>query len=485
MSVRLLRSAALILPAIAFGCGGSSSSEEPVFDGAVDDAGAETSAADAPPGPWRDKLGVMGIGSAAGTGVLGPVYPTGVWASADQVVVVGIAKAAFTWGGTTYPSGGFVLAVDASTGALRWHRQVGESVFGITAMGDDLAIVGAFSKSISLPTAGAPIALSSAGRTDGVVAVLTKAGEFRWARRYGSPGFDQGFAVTSDGDAVVVAGAITGTADLGEGCGTLQAQVGGDDGDGHPTGIYDAVVLRYAADGGCPWGAAIGAPIADDMGFGVTAIDGALFVSGAAARPLLLRTTAGGTDVNLGGAATTRPAPFLLRLDPKAKRAPSTWFVTEASPGGRGRAVAHRDSELLWAFTTASTAKLTHDALGSTDLPPGGHVVTLRDDALVRNVDLGPKILDVGPIAIGDGFALVAATEADPGGVVFAKLTSTSTSVARHLAGGATGMPFATAAYGSVGWIAGYSGAPITLGDPPIKIDPGPQGGFFLAGLAP
>ena len=402
MTTRSDRSRLLLLTsalaALAVGCGGSdSNADEPVLDAALADGAPDTATTDgrdATPadtsdtsvvtGPWRDGVEVIGVGTAVGTGVLGPVYPMGLWASVDQVVVVGLARADFSWGGTTYPRGGFVLALDASTGAVRWHRQVGDSVGAITTVGEDLAIVGAFSRSISLPTTGAPIALTSKGLSDGVVAVLSKTGDFRWARRYGSAAFDQGFAITSDGDAVIVAGAITGTADLGEGCGSLQAQIGGDDGDGHPAGVQDAVVLKYGAGGACPWGAAIGAPLVDDMAFGLTAIDGAVYVTGEAARPVFLRTTSGAPDAELGGAASKRPAPFLLRLDPDGKRAPSAWFVAGASPGGRGRSVAHRGSDVLWAFTTHSTAQLTHDAFPAVELAQGGHVVTLRGEAVDR-----------------------------------------------------------------------------------------------------
>jgi hypothetical protein len=478
--------AATLAAVFVLGCNGAADThDDGTSDGDVRDATPIDASADAD--PWTDTVSVLGVGTAVGTGVLGPVYPMGVWASDDQVVVVGMAKADFSWGGTTYPRGGFVLAFDASTGAVRWHRAVGDSVGAITAVGSDLAIVGSFSRSITLATTGATTTLTSAGLTDGVVAVLTQAGEVRWARRYGSATFDQGFAIASDGDAVVVAGAITGLADLGSGCGTLQAQVGGDDGDGHPMGVYDAVVLRYPAGGACPWGAAIGAPVEDDMAFGVTVKDGAVLVTGQAARPLLVRSTSAPADVDVGGAPTKRPSPFLLRLDPAGARAPAAWFVVEPTGGGRGRSIAQRagGADVLWAFTCGAGSKLTHDALAPLDVGEGAHVLTLRDDAMVHAVDLGPRTLDIGPLATTDTLAVVAATEADPIGVLLAKMSATSTSIARHAGAGATGLPFAMATHGATIWIAGYTGAPLSLGEPPTKIEPGPEGGFFVARVAP
>lgn len=252
-----------------------------------------------------------------------------------------------------------MLALDTLTGAVRWHLTIGESIGAIASVGDELAVAGSFSGTVTLPTAGAPTTLTSAGRTDGVVAVLSKRGELRWARRYGSSDFDQGFAVTSLGGAVVVAGAITGVANLGEGCGTLEARPGGDDGEGHLVGVYDAVVLRYPADGGCPWGAAIGAPLFRRHG-----------VRRHHARRRDLRRRRGeaaaaaahhggrGPRVS-AGRRRSGYSPFLLRLEPSGKRPPATWLGLETSEG-RGRSVTTRGKDLLFALTTeeegASTA---------------------------------------------------------------------------------------------------------------------------------
>ncbi|MBK7401457.1 MAG: hypothetical protein IPJ34_35690 [Myxococcales bacterium] len=479
-----MRSTQLLLVAFLIGCGRSALSSAAVDDAATDpaaEAATDTKAASdtSDAGVWKDTVTVLGIGQAVGTGVLGPVYPTGLFASDDQVVVVGLARADFAIASVTIPRGGFVLALDTLTGAVRWHLTIGESIGAIASVGDELAVAGSFSGTVTLPTAGAPTTLTSAGRTDGVVAVLSKRGELRWARRYGSSDFDQGFAVTSLGGAVVVAGAITGVADLGEGCGTLEARPGGDDGEGHLVGVYDAVVLRYPADGGCPWGAAIGAPLSDDMAFGVTTLDGEIFVAGAAKRPLLLRTTVG-VDLELGGAPTKRPAPFLLRLEPSGKRPPATWLGLETSEG-RGRSVTTRGKDLLFALTTEG-GRVDRGSLPPLTLTAGAHVVAFRGTAVLGVTSLGPKTLDVGPIAVADDTALVAATEGDPGGVVFAKL-GTSTSIARHPAAGATGLPLRRRDLGLEGVDRRLHGGADLARRSPVKIDTGREGGFFVARL--
>lgn len=482
---------------MVLGCGGGTAFEgeadsgsvlPDAFDARVDafDARVDAHDVDVPEisvGPLALPLDLVGVGSAVGDGVLGPVYPLGVWSGADQIVVVGLARAAFSWGDRTYPSGGFVLAIDPSTRGVRWHRKIGESVNAIASVGDDLVIVGVFSREITLEPATPPITLKAPGKaaigspSDGFVALVTKSGTFRWARRFGSTGYDQAFGVAATSDAIVVAGNISGVADLGEGCsGLLEASSGGDDGDGRPSGVMDGVVLRYGLDGACPWGAVFGAPATNELAMGVAVRGDAILVTGESGLPLRLRTTTG-VDRDLAGGTSTGTTPFLLELDAKLGKS-STWLFKGAGGGGRGRSLAMRGSELLWGVAVPGDAQLTHDGLPVSPITAGAHVLSLRDGVLERISDFGASTTDIGSLATTDTAVLAAATASDPGGVVLARIDPSSLGLARHRA--AVGMPFASTAVGKDVWIAGYSGTELTLGEPPTKIAVGPQGGFFL-----
>ncbi len=492
----MIRSPASVVLALSLVACGTGASVEPaadaspvVEDGAPVEASVDAELPDAieTTGPWNQKVELVGVGSAAGEGVLGPIYPMAVTASAEQLVVVGLAKASFTWGGVTYPAGGFVLAIEPATGRLQWHRKIGESVSGVAPIGPDLALVGDFSREIALePTAGAPITLKAGGAaaigspSDGFVAVITRTGTFRWARRFGSTGYDHAFGVATSADAIAVTGAISGVADFGEGCSQkLEAAAGVDDGDGHLIGTKDAVVLRYGIDGSCPWGAVLGAPATNDMAMGVVLRDGALFVTGDAALPMRMRTTTG-DDRDLGGPPSKWPSPFLVRLDAKGTK-PSTWFFAEGARGGRGRALATRGADLLWALTVPGESNLLHDGVTTKRISAGGHVIALRGDAVLRVSDLGPTTLDIGSIAVSDTGAVVAGTEFEPHGVVLAKIDTKSTLLAHHRA--TAGYPFAAAALGNEVWLAGHSGIDLELGTPKTPIAVGPQGGFFVVHL--
>jgi len=475
----------------ALGCGGGTEvANEHDAASPLPDVAAEVSvevgdaaAPEASVGPLALPLDLVGVGSAVGEGVLGPVYPLGVLASVEQVIVVGLARASFTWGARTYPAGGFVLAIDPTTRDVRWHRKIGESVNSIASLGDELVVVGSFSRSIVIePGAAGPITLSAPGAapigspSDGAVAVLSKTGTFRWARRFGSTGYDHAFGVTTSAGAIVVSGNISGVADLGEGCGTLEASSGGDDGDGHPSGVNDGVLLRYDVNGACPWGAVFGAPTTNELAMSAALRGDTIFVTGDTGLPFRLRTTTG-TERELASGSSTSTTPFLLEVDPKSGRT-SSWLFKDAGRGGRGRSLATRGAELFWGLSIPSASTLTRDGVSLGPVTGGAHVLSLGEGTLLRSSDLGGSTSDIGSIAVGDTALLAAATDSDPSGVVLGRIDATSLGLARHRA--AVGMPFASTAMKNDLWIAGYSGTDLSIGEPATKIAVGPQGGFFL-----
>lgn len=475
----------------ALGCaGGTAVSGEPDAASLAPDVGPEVgieandaAVSEVSVGPLALPLALVGVGSAVGEGVLGPVYPFSVLASAEQVVVVGLARASFTWGTRTYPAGGFVLAIDPTTRDVRWHRTIGVSVNAIAALGDELVVVGDFSRSVVLePAAAEPITLTAPGMapigspSDGFVAVLSKTGTFRWARRFGSTGYDHAFGVTTTADAIVVTGNISGVADLGEGCGTLEASYGGDDGDGHPSGVNDGVVLRYGVNGACPWGAVFGAPAMNELAMSAAVRGDTIFVTGDTGLPFRLRTTTG-VDRDLGGAPSKGTTPFLLEIDPKNGRT-SSWLFKDAGRGGRGRSLATRGAELFWGLSIPNDSTLMRDGVTLGPVTAGAHVLSLGDGALHRSSDFGAKTTDIGSIAVGEAAVLAVATDSDPSGVVLARIDAKSLGLASYRA--AVGMPFASTALGKELWIVGYSGTELSIGEPATKILVGPQGGFFL-----
>jgi hypothetical protein len=419
----------------------------------------------------------VGTAVAVGSGVLGPIYPYGLLAVDDLVVVVGEARASFQWGDTTIDNGGFVLAIDSATGALLWHRTVGDAVYGVAASGGEIVIAGGFFREITLePAVSAPIVLRARGPspaigspTDGFVAMMSADGVYRWAQRFGSDGYDHVFGVAV-GEDIILAGQIAGNADLGGGCaGELRTYPGSVDPEGYPVGARDAVLVRYDADGACEDGLVIGAPNADDYAHGVFVAGETIHVTGSGASPLRLRSLAG-VETDLGGPEVARPSPWLLALG-DGFAVESTAFVAGL---GDGRAVVETAAETAWVLAAAGEADLVRSAEPPVRLSAGVNVVSERGI-----VNLGDGTRDARSVAaIGDRW-VTAAIAFEPNSVVLARGTAGSWETASF--GVVTIMSPVLAARADDLWLASYSGLPVRLGDPPVTVDLGGQGGFFLA----
>ena len=209
--------------------------------------------------PVRGAPGVVLVGlDAAGHTAWTRALGSTEWASAGalsalpggDVVVAGSFAGTLRLGDQVVSSAGssdgFVARLGPD-GAVRWLIRVGghgaDRVAGAAALGDRVAVAGTFSGEADFRGhALAPIEEHS-GLPDGFVAVLDRAGQVAWVRRFGSAAEDEvaGVAVTGSGR-IAVAGTVRAVTWLGAGGATLTAG-GVEDWDGH--GIADGLVALW------------------------------------------------------------------------------------------------------------------------------------------------------------------------------------------------------------------------------------------------
>ena len=283
-------------------------------------------------------------------------------------------------------------------------------------------VAGSFRRTIALePAEGGPITLTSRGQgvvtpTDVLVARMRLDGTFEWALSAGCTGFDGAFGLAASGERLAVTGYVSGEADLGDGCGLR--------------------VVPFPGERD---------PVEDRM---LGTWDAFVFVY----------------DAETGDCVDGRV------------------FGREASDdfgfdvAGRGRGVAVRGDEVLWTFR------------GGAELAGPGAPLPLPAEAGL--VELTPSGVAAWPLPRG---ALdVASAVPVPGGWVTAVTLSETrgTTLVRlepdgprlHEGSLLTHLPLRLAAEGSTVWAAGSGagGRPGTLGDPPVTIDAGGQGGLVL-----
>lgn len=129
-------------------------------------------------------------------------------------------------------------------GDLKWTRQFGTAAVDIpqsvAADGGGIYVVGG--------TDGALPGQTSAGLRDAFVRKYNPGGHEKWTRQFGTPGFDQALGVSSQGQALVVGGAVSGP---------LPGQT-------YAGGVRDAFVRKYdASHGDEMWTHQFGTPTFD------------------------------------------------------------------------------------------------------------------------------------------------------------------------------------------------------------------------------
>ena len=477
---------------IGVGCGGAHGS--PADGGAGDatgpvDAGATIDANDlqmdagedsglamavdaGPPLPWEVTPIVVATAPAYADGIAGPIFPFDVLASDGRVYVVGEARAEIHWGDDTLAGGGFLLAIDAGTGALLYHRELGRgtSIDAIAAMGSDLVIVGSFVHPTSFaPSADAPIELTSSGGVDAFAARMSRDGEFRWARAIGSSLNDGLFDVHVGGRGIVAAGYLR--ADW-SGCGdTLRTFPGViDPMEGRLLGSQDGLIVELDDAGNCTFATVIGHPATDEFALRVAPTSDAIYVSGEGGGPLSFRAT-DGSEGSLGGDA----GGWLIRMADDG--AHDIWSVTASGSRGRGLGIA--DQELYFSFA-ATGGELRHGDEVITALESAVHVMRLSiADGSVATWSVGSGSVDTVNLAVSSAGVVVPANGADPSHVRVALLEGDALRSFRNDIGAS--YPYVVDADDRTVWMAGFSGQrAIALGDGEVPIELGPQGGLFL-----
>jgi hypothetical protein len=111
-------------------------------------------------------------------------------------------------------------------------------------------------------TGGALAGETNAGGEDAFVQMYDHLGRLRWTRQFGSNRDDEAFAVSADGDGVIVVGSVFGA---------LPGQV--------HAGVHDAFVRRYDLDGNLVWTRQFGT-LGFDVAFSVTHDAGNVVVAG-------------------------------------------------------------------------------------------------------------------------------------------------------------------------------------------------------------
>ncbi|MCE9578288.1 MAG: hypothetical protein K8W52_34495 [Deltaproteobacteria bacterium] len=193
---------------------------------------------------WADTLGATDWVQVAS---LTAMPDGGVVAGGGFAGTLRVGAATVTSAGS---SDGWVARLGAD-GAVRWLVRLGghdgDSVAGVAAAGDQVAIAGTFTGDAELRgTALEPIDADSA-QPDGFVALLDASGAPAWAHRFGSAVDDQvaGVAVTRDGH-VAVAATVRDMAYLGSAMAMVTAG-GIDSFEGH--GAADGLVAIWDARG--------------------------------------------------------------------------------------------------------------------------------------------------------------------------------------------------------------------------------------------
>jgi hypothetical protein len=183
------------------------------------------------------------IDTIAGTGVGGPFGDggpaTGASTYRPQSIAVDGAGRVFV---------GTPTAVRVVEPATSWVRPLGgatnDDATDVRVMPDGaVAVVGRFTGTMTLGLPPASTSLTSAGGTDGFVAVYEPTGRLRWAQRIWGPGTDDARSVAVDAAGnLVVSGTIGTTATFGTGAAAQSRNA-----------LADAYVAKYSSAGALAW----------------------------------------------------------------------------------------------------------------------------------------------------------------------------------------------------------------------------------------
>ncbi len=154
------------------------------------------------------------------------------------------------------------------------------------------------------PGSGSAVLASAGNTTDIFVSKLDQLGNFLWASRIGSTGFDEGTGIDvgSDG-AVSVTGSFEGTVDFDPGAGSAMLISGG---------LGDIFVLRLTDTGNHIWSRRIGST-SPDLGIGISlGPDGSVLTTGYFQGTVDFDPGTGSASLTSAGATDV----FILKLNP-------------------------------------------------------------------------------------------------------------------------------------------------------------------------
>jgi len=201
---------------------------------------------------WVRQLGGAWLDEPAGIAVdgIGNVYTTGLFqgqADFDPGTGVNTLQA--------FGFDAYVSKLDAQ-GNFVWAGKLGgnSSDFGTALSLDNngnILITGFFTSTADFDPGAGTAQLTSAGGFDVFVAKLDSDGNYKWAKRIGGTGSDQGNSVTADANGnAYIAGTFDGTADFDPGSGTYNLTIFG--------GYTDAFVEKLDTAGNFLWAAQLG-----------------------------------------------------------------------------------------------------------------------------------------------------------------------------------------------------------------------------------
>ncbi len=177
---------------------------------------------------------------------------------------------------------GFNLQITAAPGTQDWVKQIGtpghEKAYGVAVASDGSVYFTGY-------TQGAFTGNTNAGHTDAFLAKYDADGTLRWVKQIGGTNYDYGYAVTTLGNNVYVAGYTNSALD------------------GH-IGSYDTFLASYDADGNQNWLKQFGSA-GNDYAHGLAARGSLIFVAGYTDGDMFGTINQGGADIYLAAFDTS------------------------------------------------------------------------------------------------------------------------------------------------------------------------------------
>lgn len=172
-------------------------------------------------------------------------------------------------------------------------------------------------------TAGALSGEVNAGNTDGIIRKYNSSGGLLWADQFGSANSDAAYAVAADASGAYVVGSVGGN---------LNGQIG--------TGLSNAFITRYDANGNIVWTRLVTRPLSFTNGYAVAADGSGIYI-------------AGSTTGNVGGTNAGLQDVFVLKYDASGLVAWTVQFGT--AQDDLARAIAVNSTGVFVVGTTSGT----------------------------------------------------------------------------------------------------------------------------------